>query len=120
MQAAVALRDVDLEQYGRFCFIGGPGAETFKENAEVLQVIRDIAVSGKPLGAICIAPLALAAAGVLRGKKATVWDRGGVEAKELAAHGATFTGELVTRDGNIITGNGPGASQEFGRMFTTL
>ena len=74
----------------------------------------------KPLGAICIAPTILAAAGVLEGIKATVWNRDNAESAFLELHGAIFTNESVTQDGLIITGNGPEAAEEFGKIFASL
>lgn len=73
--------------------------------------------AGKPLGAICIAPLILAKAGVLKGRKATVWDSGGEQIAILKAHGAVYTDQAVVIDGSVVTGNGPGAAGEFGRVF---
>lgn len=119
-QATIALADVRVSDYSRVAFIGGPGAAAFTEDPQALRVARETAASGKPLGAICIAPLILAAAGVLTGKRATVWDSGGEQATVLAARGATYTGEPVTTDGQIVTANGPAAAQAFGKALATL
>ncbi|MEK7136703.1 MAG: DJ-1/PfpI family protein, partial [Patescibacteria group bacterium] len=80
------------------------------------------------LGAICIAPTILARAGVLRGKKATVWDpstgSGQVAlptpSQVLRECGAQYTGEAVTVDGKIVTANGPAAAEEFGRRLASI
>jgi len=56
------------------------------------------------LGAICIAPVTLAKAGVLEGKRATVWKSEGETLKE---HGADYTGASMEADGKIITADGP-------------
>ena len=40
-------------------------------------------------------------------------------ASALESEGATLTDADVERDGFIITGNGPGASQEFGETIAT-
>ena len=67
--------------------------------------------SGKLLGAICIAPVILARAGLLKGKKATVFIDG---ADELRENGAIYTGNQIEVDGKIITANGPEAARLFG------
>jgi protease I len=72
------------------------------------------------LGAICIAPTILAKAGVLKGKQATVWDAKGEQIAILKAAGARYTGNEVTVDALLVTGNGPNAAEEFGRTFATL
>ncbi len=117
-EATVALRDVDVHAYDRIAFIGGPGAVGLVEDADALRIAQEMAVSSKPLGAICIAPLILAAAGVLEGKMATVWDDGrGTQIREMQRSGAVFVDEPVVTDGLLVTGNGPAAAEEFGRVL---
>jgi protease I len=67
---------------------------------------------GKVVGAICAAPVILAKAGLLKDKKATVYPD---HEYTLKQYGAIYTGEAVTVDGNIITGNGPESSRAFGQ-----
>ena len=119
-EALLAMRDVDPVSYDVLAFIGGPGAHALAEDPEAILLARTRADTGKVLGAICIAPTILAAAGVLKGKHATVWDEGGEQQKFLVGHGATYTGEPVTVDGMIITANGPDAAQEFGRALAKV
>lgn len=119
-QATVAMKDVNVANYDRVAFIGGPGAGVLKDNPDALRIARETVAADIPLGAICIAPTILAAAGVLHGKKATVWDSGGEQATFLRKHGADYTGASVTMDGLIVTANGPGAAEEFGKVFATL
>ena len=85
-----------------------------------VRIARETFAAKIPLGAICIAPTILAAAGVLAGKKATVWDSEGEQITFLKQCGAEYSGESVTRDGLIVTGNGPKAAEEFGRMFAAI
>jgi protease I len=118
--AKIALKDVNVAEYDRIGYIGGPGAHTLKEDGEARRIAQDTVKAGKPLGAICIAPTILAAAGVLQGKKATVWNEDGEQKGFLESHGAAYTGEPVTVDGLIVTGNGPEAAEEFGRVFAGL
>ena len=79
-------------------------------DATVRQVCTDFAAAGKKVCAICAAPTALAAFGVLQGKKATVYP--GMDA-DLTAAGAAYTGLPLTIDGNIITGEALGAAIPF-------
>lgn len=73
-----------------------------------------------PLGAICIAPTILAKAHVLEGRRATVWNVDEKQSQLLEKYGAEYTGEAVTIDGNIVTGNGPKAAVEFGKALAAL
>lgn len=119
-EASVALEDVDVSDYDRVGFIGGPGASNLWQNSEAKRIAQDTVRARKPLGAICIAPKILAAAEVLKGKKATVWNDDGDQAGFFALHDVEYTGEHVTVDGLIVTGNGPKAAVEFGKVFANL
>ena len=120
-QAEIALKDVNVSDYDRIAYIGGPGAAALKDDPDAVRIAQETVQASKPLGAICIAPTILAAAGVLRGKRATGWDDGeGTQIRFLEKAGATFTGASVTKDGLIVTGNGPEAAEEFGRVFAKL
>ncbi|MFH1444092.1 MAG: DJ-1/PfpI family protein [Candidatus Peregrinibacteria bacterium] len=121
VQGAVPLKDVRVADYDCIVFIGGPGAEAYTRHPEALRIAHEALAMGKPLGAICIAPLILAKAKVLQGKRATVWDDGeGTQEALLIQAGAEATGDSVTRDGLIVTGNGPDAAEEFGRTLAEL
>jgi protease I len=120
VEATVAFRDVDVSKYDRIAFIGGPGAHVLKDDRDAQRIAQETVAAGQVLGAICIAPTILATAGVLRGKKATVHDAGGEQAQFLRDHGAEYTGDPVTVDGLIVTGNGPDAVEEFGRVLAGL
>ncbi len=119
-QAQVALKDIQVTDYDRIAFIGGPGASALAEHPEALRIANETARANIPLGAICIAPTILAKAHVLEGKKATVWDKDGVQKDLLEEYGAEYTGDLVTVDGLIVTGNGPEAAEEFGKTLVAL
>ena len=118
-QASIAMHDVHVGDYDRIAFIGGPGAGILASDAEALKLANDAYRTNMPLGAICIAPTILAKAKVLAGKRATVW--GSPEAIEiLQTYGAQYTGDSVTVDENIVTGNGPDAAIEFGKALAAL
>ncbi len=120
LTASIAMRDVKADDYDRIAFIGGPGAHALTSDPDALQLANAAARTGKPLGAICIAPTILAKADVLDGKRATVWDSGGEQIAILEQHGAIYTGDLVTVDGMIVTGNGPEAAEEFGKTLAAM
>ena len=117
-EALLAMREVDPLAYDVLAFIGGPGAHALADDKEAILLAQARADSGKVLGAICIAPTILAAAGVLKGKKASVWDDGkGTQKQFLNDRGAAYTDLPVTVDGSIVTGNGPDAAEEFGKTL---
>lgn len=109
------INDVNVNNYDAVIFVGGGGSEAYYKNATALNIAKSAAAApNKILGAICIAPGILATAGVLRNKKATIWAGDNKYVNVLKTGGASYTGESVTKDGNIITANGPEAAQKFG------
>lgn len=119
-QAAIAMKEVNVADYDRIAFIGGPGAFALRDDSDALTIARATVAAGKPLGAICIAPMILASAGVLKGKKATVATPNDEQIPFFQKNGATYTGEPVTQDGLIVTANGPKAAEEFGKTFASV
>ena len=101
-------------EFDGIVFIGGGGAKIYFENQTALDLARKYHENGKIVAAICIAPLILGHAGVLRDKKATCWEG---SAKDLEDFGTEYTGAKVEVDGNIITANGPKASGKFGKKI---
>ena len=87
---------------------GLPGATNLDAHEGLSRMILDFAAAEKPLAAICAAPLVLGNRGLLQGKKVTCYP-----GFETYLQGAEYTAALVEKDGNIITGKGPGAAMEF-------
>ncbi len=115
--ATLALRDVEAKHFDAVVFVGGGGSKMLFANSEALHIAREMYEMGKVTAAICLAPVILANAGILKGKKATV---AGTEAKTIENMGATYTGPGVTVDGNIVTGNAPKSSRLFGQKIAEL
>ncbi|MBP3767851.1 MAG: DJ-1/PfpI family protein [Prevotella sp.] len=85
---------------------GMPGASNLYAHEELCQALVKQNEKGKMISAICAAPaVVLGQLGLLNGKKATCYP--GFE--QLLPEG-TYTGELVTVDGNITTAEGPAAA----------
>lgn len=104
------LDDIDFFDADLLVLPGGmPGAMNFAECHTLVERIRDHAYIGRPVAAICAAPLVLGRIGLLDGKRATCYPGFEDELK-----GATCTGALIEVDGQFITGKGPAAVFEFG------
>ncbi len=105
---------VRVADYDAVVFVGGMGASQYWESTKAHSIAQEASQTGKVLGAICIAPVTLANAGLLREKKATVWAS---EKERIEAKGAKYTGSSVQVDGRIITADGPKAAREFGQTI---
>ncbi len=110
----ILLSSVKVEDYDVIIFVGGSGASQYWNNPLAHSIAQEALQKGKILCAICIAPVTLANAGILSGKKATVFSS---EISKLEAKGAIYTGKPVQVDGKIITGEGPQAAEEFGEAI---
>ncbi len=113
MAADMLLVDVDASLYSGVILPGGQASWTLRDTPAVLKLVREMNAAGKLVAAICAAPMALARAGVLTGRRATCYPAAEVEETVRAAAEELCTAPAVT-DGNIITGRGPGAALEFG------
>lgn len=110
----IMLDQIKVDDYDIIIFVGGLGASEYFNDPVAHKIAQEAANKGKVLGAICIAPVILANAGVLKGRNATVWSS---ERGSLEAQGAHYTGKPVEVDGMIVSANGPKAAKEFGRAI---
>jgi protease I len=80
--------------------------------------VTEFAKAGKLVSAICLSPVVLARAGVLTGKRATVY-RSADSVAEMRKGGANLRDEAIIADGIFITANGPAASRRFGEEIVS-
>jgi protease I len=78
--------------------------DTLRTNVKVIQLIKDFAEAGKPVGAICHGPWLLVEADLLRGRTATAWPS---IRTDLRNAGANVVDEAAVTDGNIVTSRNP-------------
>jgi protease I len=114
------LSKVNFFNYDAIVVVGGPGSSEYLWNNKILHKgLADMLVQGKIVSAICASPVVLAKAGIIKGKKVTVFP-GTEEIKELKKTGAIYINQNVVVDGKIVTGNGPDAALEFTKAILKL
>lgn len=97
------------EMYDMIILPGGsPGYINLGNDMRVIELVKRYNSEGKIVAAICAAPSILSKAGVIAGKKATIF-RG----MESEMKSAKYVDEPVVEDGNIMTSQGPGTAMEF-------
>lgn len=105
----MGLEQVQAGDYDALALPGGmPGAANLRSDSRVLDIARAIAARGGLVAAICAAPMALAAAGLLEGRKATSYPSFRDELR-----GAIYCEDRVVEDGLVVTSRGPGTALEF-------
>lgn len=87
---------------------GMPGADNLENSKEVQELLEFASQNGLLMCAICAAPKVLGKFGYLEDKKATCFP-----GFEDTLTGATFTGERVNVDENVITSKGMGTAMDF-------
>lgn len=101
---------LNAEDFDAVLLVGGVGSSKYWYHDIVHDLVRETNRAGKVVSAICLAPVTLANAGLLAGKRATAYPSA---ANFLKWKGASYTGNSVESDDNIITANGPEAAEEF-------
>jgi transcriptional regulator GlxA family with amidase domain len=93
----------DVDECALLCVPGGFGTVAMLEDAAYLAALRRLAGRARWITSVCTGSLLLAAAGLLRGKRAPchwAWR------DQLKHFGVTPDAARVVRDGNVITGGG--------------
>ncbi len=110
----ILFTNINVTDYDAVIFVGGSGASEYWDNPTAHKIANDASNAKKIVGAICIAPVTLAKAGLLANKKATTYSS---TVNDIKSAGAKYTGAAVERDGNIITASGPAVAQKFGEAI---
>lgn len=104
------LAEIDFADAELMFLPGGlPGATNLDACEPLREALRRHHAAGRPIAAICAAPLVLGHLGLLDGKNATCYP--GFETELGEAH---YTASLVEQDGLFLTGKGPGAAFALG------
>ncbi|MDX2055972.1 MAG: DJ-1/PfpI family protein [Polyangiaceae bacterium] len=107
LRARMLLSELTLRATDLVVLPGGmPGATSLRDHVGVQQLLRNAADVGATLAAICAAPIALEAAGLLNGKHATSFPG-------FRLPSAHYSEERVVEDGNVVTSRAPGTALEF-------
>ena len=114
--------EVQVDDYDSLIFIGGGGCLSYLDNQDSYTIIKEAVVKNKLLAAICISPIILAKAGVLDGKKATVWNSpiDQFPVRELKKCKAIYQEGPVVIDDYVITARGPEVADLFGQEIIRL
>lgn len=91
---------------------GGYSPDKIRTNAEVVDLIRTVYSSGKPVAAVCHAPWVLAEAGLAKYSTLTSWPS---IRTDLVNAGARWVDQEVVEHGNLITSRKPDDLEAFSK-----
>jgi len=102
--------DGSLDSFALVVIPGGmPGAANLAACDALVAALRERADAGALIASICAGPMALDAAGLLANRRFTCFPT----RRDTIGQDGTWTDEVVVRDGNIITSQGPGTTLHF-------
>ncbi len=105
IESDLLFEDVSFDDAALLYLPGGmPGAANLDSHEGLRSVILKHYSAGKPLAAICAAPMVYGRLGLLKGLHATCYP-----GFEKYLDGATPTGSLTIHDGQFFLGKGPAA-----------
>lgn len=108
--------NITADQFDSVVLPGGyPGFVNLGEDERVLELLREMNLSGKYITAICGAPAVLSKAGVIEGKKVTIHP--GVKDQLVTG---SYVDQRVVVDGRVVTSQGPGTAMEFSLKLVEL
>ncbi len=110
----ILVSDIKVKEYDVIIFVGGIGAQEYWDDPTAQRIAQEAVKENKVLGAICIAPVILANAGVLKDKKATVFS---TVKDKLKAKGAKYSSKPVEKSGKIITAQSPKEAKPFAEQI---
>jgi 4-methyl-5(b-hydroxyethyl)-thiazole monophosphate biosynthesis len=90
---------------------GGPGVARLRADPRVRALVLRQNKEGRLLAAICAAPLVLADAGLLEGRRYTAHFSAASELPQC------LPGERTVEDGNLLTSRGAGTATDFGLLL---
>lgn len=119
----VSPEDVDVAGADAVVLVSGPGLSRYFSDSAFTSLVRRAADKECILGAVSIGQVVLAKAGVLEGKRATVWSSGSDLSfvRTIKNAGAVYVpDERVVADGNLVTAVGPEDSQAFAEKIVEI
>jgi protease I len=114
------IKDINVDHLDAIVIAGGSGSREYLWNDEaLLDKVKEADDKGKIIGAICLSGAIPARAGIMRGRRGTVYST--PEAlDELKKNGEIYVDEGVVVDRNVVTAQGPQNAKEFAETIMAL
>jgi 4-methyl-5(b-hydroxyethyl)-thiazole monophosphate biosynthesis len=111
-----ALSEVQASDFDMIVLPGGlQGAQTLQKDPHMARLLRDSQNADCYIGAICAAPIVLAANNMIAGRRLTSHP-----SVKDQLDGAMYDDRRVVIDGRLVTSRGPGTAMEFAMVLVEL
>jgi protease I len=114
------LEQVEPDMFQAVTIAGGSGSPRYLWKNEILQaLVRAFHKGGKIVAAICLSPVVLAEAGLLKGLEATVY-KSPKAIGRMQELGAIVIDSETVQVGRILTGRDPQAAEAYGQALARI
>jgi protease I len=100
LEADLAFDQVSVDDYVALLLLGGRAPEYLRNNARVIEIVKEFDRQARCIFAICHGVQILAAAGLARDKRVTCYEHVRVDAEQA---GGIYVCDQAVRDGRIVT-----------------
>jgi len=113
----ILIKDINPADYDALVLVGGSGCMVLWNDTTLHRIVRKFYEDKKVIGAICLSPVILARAGILKGKKVTCF----YTAKEEILKGeGEYIDAMLATDGNIVTAPGPQSAEIYAKTIVSF
>ena len=109
--------EIEVDDYDALMIAGGRAPEYLRLDKRVIGIVRSFAAERKPIAAICHAAQILAAADVIRGRRASAYAACAPEVRLAGGEYVETPPDGAVRDGNLVTGFAWPAHPQFLALF---
>ncbi len=117
LQSDIAFRDIQPEKYAGIFLSGGRAPEYLRYDPDLLKITRHFFDANKPVASVCHGIEIVAAAGCVRGRRATTVAKCAID---ITSFGGTYVDEPCVVDGNFVTARTWHDNTPFMREFLKL
>ncbi len=117
IQADIAFKDVDPSKYDALIIPGGRAPEYIRNDLDFIRIVKYFFAHNEPVAELCHAPLGLAVAGVLKGRKTAAYP---ALKPDVAMAGGEFIDSAAVVDGNLVSARAWPDHPEWMRAFIKL
>jgi protease I len=101
LEADITINDIVVDDYDAILLLGGRAPEYLRNNAVLLDAVREFDRQGKPVFAVCHGIQILITAGLAKNRTLTAYEH---IRSEIEMGGGIYSTQQAVRDRNFVTG----------------